>query len=277
VNRNIFSSGYLAYFFKAKGLHGIHSAFVYELFEKVISDFEYYDFSPIEFLRRKLLHSDKTIEVLDFGAGGPGEKMKKVKDIAKVSSISSGKGRLLFRLVNFMQPKVMVEMGTSLGISTLYQAKVCPDASFITMEGSPQTAAIAAENFNLLKASGIKQVTGDFKDTLPKVLANLSTVDYVFFDGNHRKEATLEYFKSFKEKASDNSVFVFDDIRWSKGMYEAWNEIIKETRATVTIDLFSIGLVFFRPGQVKQHFVLKFKRFTGVAYIRILLDAIWKR
>ncbi|HXB10364.1 MAG TPA: class I SAM-dependent methyltransferase [Bacteroidia bacterium] len=277
MNRIFFPSQYLNYFFKAKGLHGIHSAFVYELFEKVITDFEYYDFAPIEFLRRKLLHSHKTIEVIDFGAGGPGKKMKKVKDIARVSSISSGKGRLLFRLVNFMQPKIMVEMGTSLGISTLYQHKACPDASFITMEGSPQTASIASENFNLLKAEGIKQVTGDFKDTLPKLLAGLSTVDYVFFDGNHRKEATLDYFRSFKEKASANTVFVFDDIRWSQGMYEAWNEVIKEPTATVTVDLFSMGLVFFRPGQVKEHFVLKFKRFTGVAYIRILFDALWKR
>jgi len=99
----------------------------------------------------------------------------------------------------------------------------------------------------------------------------------MYFDGNHRKEATLEYFNSFLKKASDNSVFVFDDIRWSPGMYEAWQEIIKEPRATVTIDLFSMGLVFFRPGQVKEHFVLRFKRFNGVAYIRILLDALWKR
>jgi len=180
VNRNYFSSRYLSYFFRAKGRHGIHSAFVYELFEKVISDYEFYDFAPIEFLRRKLHHSDKTIEVLDFGAGGPGKKIKRVKDIAKVSSVSPAKGRLLFRLVNFVQPKVIVEMGTSLGLSTLYQAKACPDASFITMEGSPQTAAVAAENFNLLKAKGIKQVNGDFKDTLPGVLVGLSSVDYVF-------------------------------------------------------------------------------------------------
>ena len=277
MNTNIFSSRYLGYFFKAKGLHGIHSAFVYELFEKVISDYEFYDFAPIEFLRRKLLHSAKTIEVLDFGAGGTGKKVKKIKDIAKVSSVSPAKGRMLFRLVNFMQPKIMVEMGTSLGLSTAYQAKACPDAKFITMEGSPQTAAVALENFNLLKVTGIKQVNGDFKDTLPGVLANLSSVDYVFFDGNHRKEATLEYFNAFMKKASANSVFVFDDIRWSQGMHEAWLEIIKEPSATVTMDLFRMGLVFFRPGQVKQHFVLKFKRFNGVAYIRILFDALWKR
>ncbi|NNM95732.1 MAG: SAM-dependent methyltransferase, partial [Bacteroidia bacterium] len=80
----------------------------------------------------------------------------------------------------------------------------------------------------------------------------------VFFDGNHRKEATLGYFKSFLPKVGDNTVFIFDDIRWSRGMYEAWMKIIKDDRTTVTIDLFNFGMVFFRRQQAKQHFVVKF-------------------
>lgn len=259
MNRKFFFTQYLNYLFKAKGPHGIHSAFVYEFYEKVISGkHNYYDFSPIEHLRNVLLHTDETIEVLDFGAGGPGKKMRKVKDIAHLSSISPKRGKFLFRLVNFVQPRVMIEMGTSLGISTLYQAKACPEATFITMEGSPQTAAIASKNFNLLASPGIKQVIGDFKDALPSLLSEIHSVDYVFFDGNHRKEATLDYFNRFLAKVSDDAIFVLDDIRWSKGMYEAWNEIIKEPKATVTIDLFSMGLVFFRKGQVKEHFMLRF-------------------
>lgn len=259
MNKNFLPPHYIKYLFHAKGRHGIHSAFVYELFEKVISDKNlFYDFAPIEHLRKKMLHSPESIDVTDFGAGEGRNKKRKVSDIARVSSVSPKMGRLLFRLVNFMQPNVMVEMGTSLGISTLYQAKACPVAQFITMEGSPRTLEMAENNFALLKATNIKTVVGDFKITLPEVLKSINQVDYVFFDGNHRKEATIAYFNSFLTKASDNCVFVLDDIRWSKGMVEAWNEIIKDPRATVTIDLFNVGLVFFRKGQVKEHFVLKF-------------------
>ncbi len=254
---------YLNYLLRAKTLHGTHSAFVYEFYQKVIAgDHEYYDFAPIEHLRSMLLKSDEEIEVVDFGAGAKHfDKLsvtkRNVKDIAAKSAIPAKQGRMLFRLVNFMQPKTMLEIGTSLGISTLYQAKACPNADFITMEGSLETAKLAAKNFHLLKSNNIKQVTGNFDETLPQVLKTLPALDYVFFDGNHKKEPTLSYFKQCLPLASDNCVFVFDDIRWSNGMYQAWKEIIKEPSATVTIDLFSFGLVFFRKGQVKQHFTLK--------------------
>ncbi len=258
MNRNFFLAEFIRYLFKAKGRHGLHSAFVYELYEKVIQEsHQYYDFAEIEDIRRRMQYSPESIEVVDFGAGN-NSKTRKVSEIASRTSVSPKAGRMLFRLVNYVQPKIMVEMGTSLGISTLYQAKAAPDGKFITMEGSPQTTTIAKRNFESLHLSNIEVMEGDFKNTLPKVLNSVPEVDYVFFDGNHRKEATIEYFKTFLPKVSDNCVFVFDDIRWSKGMFEAWTEIIKEQSATVTIDLFSMGLVFFRRGQVKQHFVLRF-------------------
>jgi predicted O-methyltransferase YrrM len=258
--KNIFLPiNYLAYIFKAKGAQGIHSPFVFKLYNKVIKQSQnYYEFTPIEHLRQRLLRSKEVIETIDFGAGGKGTAKRKVKDIARKSAISAKQGRFLFRLVNFLQPRNMVEMGTSLGISTLYQYKACPEADFITMEGSPGTSTYAGINFRILKADSIKRIVGNFDETLPEVIKGLKFVDYVFFDGNHRKEATLEYFHKFLPLASPNCIFVFDDIRWSTEMYEAWVEIIKEPSATITIDLFSIGLVFFNPAQEKQHFILRY-------------------
>jgi len=267
--KNIFLPiNYLGYLLKAKGAHRIHSPFVYELYNKVIKDSQdYYEFAPIEHLRKRLLHSKEVIEAVDFGAGTPrppkgGTKdnitLKKVKDITRKSSIPEKEGRFLFRLVNFMQPRNMIEMGTSLGISTLYQYKGCPEAEMITMEGSRATSVLAGINFRILKADSIKRVVGNFDETLPDVIKSLSYVDYVFFDGNHRKEATISYFNKFLLLASPTCVFVFDDIRWSAEMQEAWKEIIKEPSAKITVDLFSIGLVFFNPEKEKQHFVLRY-------------------
>lgn len=258
--KNIFIPiDYLAYLLKAKGAQGIHSPFVFELYNKVIRESQnYYEFSPIEQMRQRMLHSKDGIEVTDFGAGGKGSSMKKVKDIARKSAIPPKQGRLLFRLANFLQPRNMVEIGTSLGISTLYQHKACPQAKMITMEGSPAVSALAGENFRILKADSVRRVVGDFAETLPAVIKELPFIDYVFFDGNHRKDATLEYFYAFLPKASPQCVFVFDDIRWSKGMFEAWEKIIGEPGSVVTIDLFSFGLVFFNSNQEKQNFVLKY-------------------
>jgi predicted O-methyltransferase YrrM len=79
----------------------------------------------------------------------------------------------------------------------------------------------------------------------------------VFVDGNHQKEATLRYFKLCLPKVHENSLLIFDDIYWSRGMKEAWNEIKAHPEVTVTVDLFWIGLVYFRKGQVKEDFVIK--------------------
>ena len=257
VKNNTFLIRYLQYFLKAKGANSIHSPFVFELYNKVITDnARFYDFGAIEKLREQLLYSKEVIETIDFGAGEGGAKIRKISEITKTTSIPASKGRILFRLVNHMQPKILVEMGTSLGISTLYLSKAVPDAKIVTMEGSQNIAKVAFKNFSILKARNIKLVTGKFGETLPLVIKELDKADFVFFDGNHRKEATFEYFKTFLPLASNKCVFVFDDIRWSDGMYEAWNEIIKEPNVTVSIDLFSFGIVFLNLQQAKEDFVL---------------------
>lgn len=259
MNNYLFPFNWASYFLRSKGRHGIHSPFVYELYDKVIVSHRiYYDFAPLEFLRQKLLTSTSLINTVDYGASGYRSETKKIKDIARKSSIATRKGRLLFRLVNFFQPETILELGTSLGLSTLYLAKGNVSGKIITIEGSPETAAFALKNFKLLKADNIEQVTGDFNSVLPGVLKRIKKIDFVFFDGNHKKEATLDYFHQCLSLAGDNSVFVFDDIRWSKGMLEAWKELVNDKKVTLSIDLFTMGLVFFYSGMEKQHFILRF-------------------
>ncbi len=109
-----------------------------------------------------------------------------------------------------------------------------------------------------LKCKGIKKFIGKFEDVIPEVLGQLEHVDFVYFDGNHQKEATLNYFEMCLQKVANDSVFVFDDIHWSKGMEEAWEEICRHSSVTVSMDLFHVGIVFFRKECQKQHFIVKY-------------------
>ncbi len=251
---------YLKYWFTAKTKHGVHSPFVFDLVVNVFDDNKVYPcYKKIDNLRNKLYQSDAVIEVKDFGAGSlinPSSK-RKVADIAKNSSKSSKYGQLLFRIVHRFKPSNLLEIGTSLGISALYQALPNNKANVITLEGCPETASIANSNFKSLAVSNINLVCGNFDETLVELLKDLNSVDYVFFDGNHRKEPTISYFESCLEKIHNDSVFVFDDIHWSYEMEQAWEYIKNHKQVTVTIDLFFIGMVFFRREQVKQHFVIK--------------------
>lgn len=149
-------------------------------------------------------------------------------------------------------------MGTCLGLTTAYLATAAPDAQVISIEGCPETAAIAEENISSLGITNSGILVGNFDKILPDVINLLPELDFVFIDGNHRKDATLNYFNSCLPKLSDNSVMIFDDIYWSQGMKEAWNEIKAHPQVTLTIDLFWIGLVYVRKGRAKEHFRIKF-------------------
>ncbi len=251
---------YLIYRLKAGTLHGLHSPFVYELVEQVIyNKADYYCYRHIEALRETLLDSTDTATCKELGAGSHtnNKQTKRVKNIAANALKSTKYSQLIFRLVNYFQPLTSLEIGTSLGITTAYIASANQQNKVITLEGCEPVLNIAKQNFEKLELKNIEAHLGNFDDTLPNVLSKLEQLDFVFFDGNHRYEPTMRYFHLSKQKATENSLFVFDDIYWSKEMYKAWQEIKNDSDVIVTIDLYFIGLVFFRKKQVKQHFVIR--------------------
>lgn len=256
---------YIQYFLSAsnsKG-HGVHSPFVFDLITKVFNDQKKYpEYESIEQLRKELLSNKTEIEVQDFGAGSAKGLTKKrtVQQIASSSLKKPKYAQLMYRLANYFQPKTILELGTSLGITAAYLAAAKKDARVITMEGAAAIAAIAQQHFQQLGLSNIEIVQGNFDETLASALQQFSSpVDFVFIDGNHRKEPTLRYFNQLLQQSTADTVFIFDDIHWSRDMEEAWEEVKAHSSVTLTIDLFFIGLVFLRKEQKeKEHFVIGF-------------------
>jgi predicted O-methyltransferase YrrM len=252
---------YFAQASSGKG-HGIHSPFVYQLIREVLNDDrDYYAYKLIETAKQNLLLDDRLLQVRDLGAGSgnSGDSEIMVSQIATKSVSSQKFGRLLFRLANFYRANIIVEMGSSLGISTAYLASADPGSQVITLEGSPAIAKIAGETFGKLKLENISQITGNFDELLSGVLLSHSRVDLVFIDGNHRKKPVLEYFEQFLQKISSSSLIVIHDIHWSREMEDAWLCIQEHPRVNMTVDIFSAGLVFFREEfQIKQKFTIRF-------------------
>lgn len=256
-----FIGDFLKHRLTAKSRHGTHSPFVYKLTDEVIYDFKSkIDYKSIEKQRKKLFNDDSLVHVTDLGAGSHLNKSrtKKVKEIAKNALKSPALAQLIYRLAKNAHPASIIELGTCLGITTAYLSKACPEAEVITIEGCPETAKVAYRNFQELELDNVELQVGNFDNLLPDVIATKEQLDFVYIDGNHRKEATLNYFNWCLPKIHEGSLLIFDDIYWSKGMKEAWEEIKNHPEVTVTIDLFWIGLVYFRKGQVKEHFKIKF-------------------
>ena len=252
---------FLIHRFKSKTRHGVHSPFVYRLVDEIIYDFHAKsDYSEIEKVRSILLKDKRWINITDLGAGSMLNKnnKKQVRVLAKNALKSPDLAQLIYRLAADIKPKTIIELGTCLGITSAYLAKAAPQAKVITIEGCPATAAIARENLDKLNIQNTELLTGNFDNILPDLINNSEELDFVYVDGNHRKDATLNYFEWCLPKLSQNSIMIFDDIYWSEGMKEAWAQIKSHPEVTVSIDLFWIGLIFVRKGQAKEDFLIKY-------------------
>ncbi len=240
--------------------HGIHSPFIFEFVTKVLRDHVSYP-SSIEELRRSLLEEHVSVPTLDFGAGNSGERL--ISEIARTSLKPAKFGQLLYRMARFYQPSNILELGTSLGVTTAYLASgsrgAGEAATVTTLEGAPAVAAIARRNFSELGLRNIRLVEGNFDATLPGVLENLPKLDMAFIDGNHRLEPTLRYYREMLPKLYPDSIVIFDDIHWSHEMEEAWEELKQDSSVRCSVDLFYIGILFFRSEfHTVQHFAVRF-------------------
>jgi predicted O-methyltransferase YrrM len=167
--------------------------------------------------------------------------------------------QLMFRIARYYKAHRILELGTSLGITSSYLASSLEDARLDTMEGAPAIAAIAKKNFESLGLKNTNLHVGNFDETLPPLLNELKQIDLAFIDGNHRREPTVRYFRQLLPVCHNDTILIFDDIHWSEEMEQAWEEIKKDGSVKLTIDLFFIGLVFFKKEfKVKQDFAIRF-------------------
>jgi predicted O-methyltransferase YrrM len=242
--------------------HGIHSPFVFDFIIHVLNDKEDYPaYKSVEQLRKRLLKDKTLIEIKDLGAGSNLSKTKRPTVAAVVKNAAKPKkyAQLIYRIANYYQPKKIIELGSSLGLSTAYLSLASPAASVFTLEGSETIADYAENNFRKLNLSNIRLIKGNFDETLGPVLEETGFVELAFIDGNHRKEPTLTYLNQLLQKAGDSCIFIFDDIHWSAGMEMAWNQIKQDPRVLLTVDLFVMGLVFFNKDfRYKQEFTIWF-------------------
>lgn len=293
---------FIKFYHKAKTKYNVHSPFVFEFINSVLEENrQFYVFKEAEILRGQLLASKDILAVEDFGAGSHVDgtkKQRRVRDIAASALSPAFQCQWLFHICNTYKPLTIIELGTSLGVSTLYITEGCPtETQIFTLEGSTAIAQTARRNFdwfyNTFNKIGLKRanlemlnyaavyeklipivasekrikiVVGNFNETYKNTLHKVGKLDLAFLDGNHRYEPTMQYFHQSLAHTHEGSILIFDDIHWSEDMEKAWTEIQSHPSVRLTIDLFWCGLVFFRhENKEKEHFKLiqsKWKPFS---------------
>ncbi len=248
---------YLSYWLNAVNEHSLQAPFIYDLYKKVLKKPITED--PINEVRNRLINSKHQVTVNGFGAGSQVSNgaMRNVADIAKYGITKHKHAQLLARLIAYLESKHILELGTSLGVNTLYLSKNA-ECLVTTIEGEESLMNIAESVFEAQGRNNINTHCGDIDKLLPEIIQQGSKLDFVFFDANHTKEATLNYFSQCIKKKHDQTCFVFDDIHWSKGMEEAWDRIKSHYEVTLSIDIYQMGIVFFNPEIRKQDYILEY-------------------
>lgn len=252
---------YLSYWLRAVDEHSLHSPFLFRFYSEVIqSKSDPSLFRTIEERRKNLLSSHQLIELNDPGQGSlvSSAQQRTVRSIARHSLSSPAFCQFLHRLVTYQQPAHILEIGTSFGISAAYMAKAVPQASIVTIEGSPAIAAIARETFHALGYKNITLREGKAQEVLPNLMQQATQLDLVFIDGHHNEEATLSFFEAIKGSLHNGSIVVVGDIHWSAGMERAWRQLTQHQMVTLSADVFHAGILFFNPDLRRETEVLQF-------------------
>ncbi len=240
--------------------YGIHSPFVFNLLTNVINDHEVDNsLKDVSVWHKSLYKNTRSIDSGEFGAGSVtgNSGHRKIKNIAMNSSVKPKYGKLLFRLVRHFSFSSALELGTGLGISTAYIWNAVPDINLTSVEGATEKILFAKKEFISKSWGPVGFVQMEFDD----FIQNFEIVSHpflAFIDGNHHYQATMNYFNKIASQCQSDSLLIFDDIHWSREMERAWNEICIDDRVSLSIDLFSMGLIFFRKGFEKSHYKINF-------------------
>lgn len=245
------------------GGEGVHSPSLFYIIRMLVYDRNpYYCFSAIEKRREAMLRAPKLIHFTDFGTGQSGQRL--VCDIAKNELESPQIAQMLFRLVVYLnsnrkEPLHILELGTSLGLTTAYLKLANPQNEVVTLEGCHDVAQMAQLNWSKLGIEDIRCVEGNIDVTLPDTLFTHSARvwDVVYIDANHTQEATLRYYEMIQPNLHPKSIVIIDDIYHSPDMEQAWLTLCQRSEVTSSLDFYRCGWLFFDPNYLRKNYRLR--------------------
>jgi predicted O-methyltransferase YrrM len=222
----------------------------------VLEKHPFYCFEAHEKIRTSLMNDNQTLDITDLGTGTT--QTRTIASIAAKALKPAAQAQLLFRICARYGCRNVLELGTSLGITTLYLSAADKAIRCITVEGCPVLAQQASQQLQSAGYPTTRVININLDTELIALLKKTGPQDLIFIDANHRYEALMNYFNHCVNFIHTNSIIVVDDPYWSAGMTKAWKELKHHPAVAATIDLYHMGIVFFNPEFSRKHYRVRF-------------------
>lgn len=221
---------------------GIHSPFVYNLITKVVEEkLAYYSFEEIEKFRKQLLTQNDLIG-----------------RITKKETQPANFGAFLFRIMNFFKCESVLHIGCSTGVIGLYLAMASPGKS---------TCYLLEERVGLLQSvrdfavahhlNNIQMIEGKYEESISKILQERKEIDLIFMDYIDRTTNREELMLLCRPLIKKKTILILNGIK-NKPMKEVWKTMKESLHSSISLDLYSTGVVFFDEKLPKKNYKVYF-------------------
>ncbi len=244
------------YWIHSHSIFKVHSPFLYSFINYLKKNKNTEGIKKAIQLKKRAKQNRDKISIKDEGKNGQVISTT-IRKRAIASSSKKRTIRIIYQTICYFNPSIIIETGTNLGFTTISMALANPNSKVYSIEADKTLVENARQNIMYSHINNIELIHGTFEEKLPQLLGKIEFFDLAYIDGNHKYEATTRYFHDLLKHTTSNSIIIFDDICWSPGMKKAWKEIINHPSITVSINLGSFGIIFFKEGLSKQNFVLR--------------------
>ena len=235
---------WVRHWLRCVGSHSIHSPHLYRFVHEVLLKKDDRTVSEAEAFRSKLLLDQRIVGSEDHGSGSSVRSGRSLAKVVKNEVASPLMASVYRRIVEFQQASRVLEIGTSVGITTLWISSD-PSVEVVTLEANADLLETATRLFQTAKRNNIRLIPGNADETLTSVLKQGWVPDVAIVDANHRLNPTISYFKQLAEAMDGQGILLLDDIHYSREMTRAWEHISNDRQVTLALDCFRFGIVFF--------------------------------
>jgi predicted O-methyltransferase YrrM len=166
--------------------------------------------------------------------------------------VSAKTGQLLFRTAICLKSENIVEVGARQGISTAYLALSSERGVCLVAANNRQPEKTAAA----LKLSNVTLVRGETERQFSEKSATLKQIDFLFING--ATASPQIYFEQSLNKMGAKSVVILESIHISAEREKEWKKMTSHPKVPASIDLFSLGLLFFDENLNKKNYKAMF-------------------